>query len=45
MVGDNLLLLVAHADRDEADALVVRIISARIATRKERRRYAQDRPA
>jgi uncharacterized protein len=45
MVEDNLLLLVAHVDREEDGALVIRIISARAATRKERRRYAQDRQA
>jgi uncharacterized DUF497 family protein len=45
MVEDNLLLLVAHVDREEGDAQVVRIVSARTATRKERRRYAQDRQA
>jgi uncharacterized DUF497 family protein len=45
MVEDNLLLLVAHVDRDEDGAPVIRIISARAATRKERRRYAQDHQA
>jgi len=43
MVDDNLLLLVAHIDREEHDVPVIRIVSARVATRRERRRYAQDR--
>lgn len=38
-----LLLLVAHTIRDEADAEVIRIISARPAIRPERRRYEQER--
>ncbi len=37
--GDVLLLTVAHTVEDEADDLVVRIISARRATVQERRRY------
>ena len=45
MVEGNLLLLVAHVDRDEDDVPVVRIVSARVATPKERRRYARDRQA
>jgi uncharacterized protein len=45
MVEGNLLLLVAHVDRDEDDVPVVRIVSARVATPKERRHYAQDRQA
>jgi uncharacterized DUF497 family protein len=45
MIEDNLLLLVAHTDREEGAATVVRIISARAATRRERRRYEQDREA
>ncbi len=43
MVGDLLLLTVAHTVREERDhgtsVEVIRIISARQATRKERRRY------
>jgi uncharacterized DUF497 family protein len=35
------LLLVAHAVRDEGDVEVIRIISARRAERQERRRYEQ----
>jgi uncharacterized DUF497 family protein len=40
MSGGCLLLLVAHTVRDDEDGMeVVRIISARRAERKERRRY------
>jgi len=42
MVQGVLLLLVAHTVRDEDDAEVIRIISARPATRSERRRYEQE---
>lgn len=42
MVHGVLLLLVAHAIRDAADAEVIRIISARPATRPERRRYEEE---
>lgn len=38
-----LLLLVAHTVRDEADIEVIRIISARPATRPERRKYDEAR--
>lgn len=38
-----LLLLVAHTLRDEADVEVIRIISARPATRPERRKYDEAR--
>lgn len=41
-VGDVVLLLVAHTVRlEDSDMEVVRIISARRADRKERRRYEQ----
>ena len=36
------LLVVAHAARDDGDGEVIRIISARYATRVERRRYEKD---
>ena len=40
MIGDCLLLLVAHTVRfEDEDIEIVRIISARRADRKERRRY------
>lgn len=42
MAGGVLLLLVAHTIRDDANAAVIRIISARRATRPERRRYEQE---
>lgn len=43
MVGGALLLLVAHTIRDgEDDVEIVRIISARRATRTERRRYDEE---
>jgi uncharacterized protein len=38
-VGGMTLLVVAHTIRDEADMEVIRIISARIALRHERKRY------
>jgi len=37
--GGFVLLLVAHTMREEGDTEVIRIISARRATRSERRRY------
>jgi uncharacterized protein len=43
LVSGILLLLVAHTVRNEADDEVIRIISARRATRKEQQRYAQNR--
>ena len=43
VVNRMTLLVVVHTDRDEFDAEVIRIISARRATRKEMRRYGQDR--
>lgn len=44
-VEGQLLLLVAHTIRDDTDgAEIVRIISARRAEAKERKRYEQDRP-
>ena len=43
LVGGIVLLLVAHTVRSEADDEVIRIISARRATRKEQQRYDQNR--
>jgi hypothetical protein len=43
MVEDMVLLLVAHTVRDEGQDEVIRLISARRATRKERNRYEQTR--
>ncbi len=44
LVDGRLLLLVAHTVRDDEDGVeVVRIISARRAEPRERRRYAQNR--
>ena len=43
MVGDVVLLLVAHTFAEQEDDEVVRIISARKATRKERQKYEEDR--
>lgn len=37
------LMMVAHVDRDEDGEEIIRIISARLATPRERRRYGQDR--
>lgn len=42
MVEGCLLLLVAHTVRDEKGMEIIRIISARRASRKERRRYEQE---
>ena len=43
VVDGALVLLVAHADREEDGIEVVRIISARRASKAERRRYEQNR--
>lgn len=40
--GGVVLLLVVHADREEKREEVVRIISARKATPRERKRYEED---
>jgi len=42
-VGGVVLLLVAHTVREEGPDEVIRLISARRATRKERHRYEQTR--
>lgn len=42
MAQGVLLLLVAHTIRDEDDVEVIRIISARPATRPERRKYEDE---
>lgn len=42
MVEGCLLLLVAHTVRDEGKTEIIRIISARRASRKERKRYEQE---
>lgn len=42
MVEGCLLLLVAHTVRNEDKTEIIRIISARRASRKERRRYEQE---
>jgi hypothetical protein len=43
LVGGAVLLLVAHMVRNEGEDEVIRIISARKASRKERVRYDQNR--
>jgi uncharacterized DUF497 family protein len=43
LVGGVVFLLVAHTVRNEAEEEVIRIISARKASRKERVRYDQNR--
>ena len=43
LAGGVLLLLVAHTVREEGSDEVIRLISARRATRKERNRYEQTR--
>lgn len=42
MADGVLLLLVAHTVRDEDDGEIIRIISARAATRKEKRDHEQE---
>lgn len=42
MLGGAVLAVVVHTDRSTEEEEVVRIISARKATRSERRRYEQD---
>jgi uncharacterized protein len=44
LVAGVMLLVVAHTVREDGHNDIVRIISARRATRKERARYEQDRP-
>ncbi|PDQ19311.1 hypothetical protein CN311_20195 [Mesorhizobium sanjuanii] len=44
VVDGTFVLLIAHADREEDGIDVIRIISARQATPKERRSYGQNRP-
>ena len=39
MVEDDLLLLVAHTVREQDDVEIIRIISSRLANRRDRRRY------
>jgi uncharacterized protein len=41
--GGNFLLIVAHTALNEAEDEIIRIISARKATRKERKRYDENR--
>jgi uncharacterized DUF497 family protein len=43
LVEGMILLLVAHTVREEGQAEVIRLISARRADRKERKRYEQNR--
>ena len=43
LAGDIVLLLVAHAVRNEQEGEIIRIISARKAVRKERKRYDENR--
>ena len=43
LVADVILVLVAHTVEDESGEELIRIISARRATRGERRRYEQNR--
>jgi uncharacterized protein len=43
LVGGIVLLLVAHTVRNEQEDEMIRIISARKAVRKERKRYDQNR--
>jgi len=43
LVGNAVVLLVAHTVREEGEDEVIRLISARRATRKETHRYEQTR--
>jgi uncharacterized protein len=42
VVEGVLMLMVAHTVREQDDIEVIRIISARLASRRERRRYEQE---
>ena len=42
LVSGYLMLMVAHIVMEEDDAEVIRIISARLADRKERKRYERE---
>jgi uncharacterized DUF497 family protein len=42
VVEGVLMLMVAHTVREQDDIEVIRIISARLANRRERRRYEQE---
>lgn len=42
VVEDVLMLIVAHTVREQDDIEVIRIISARYANRRERRRYEEE---
>jgi len=43
LVGDIVLLVVAHTVRNEEEDEIIRIVSARKAVRKERKRYDENR--
>jgi len=43
LIGSVVVVLVAHTYREEGDEAVIRIISARKATSRERRYYEQNR--
>lgn len=43
MAGNVAIVLVAHTVHEHGEEEVIRIISARLADRKERRRYGQNR--
>ena len=43
LAGGIVLLLVAHSVRNEQEGEIIRIISARRAVRKERKRYDENR--
>jgi uncharacterized DUF497 family protein len=43
LAGGIVLILVAHTVRDEREGEIIRIISARKAVRKERKRYDENR--
>ena len=43
LVGGIVLLLIAHTVRNEQEGEIIRIISARKAVRKERKRYDENR--
>jgi uncharacterized DUF497 family protein len=43
MAGETVLLLVAHTAREDGPDEIIRIISARKAARKERKRYDENR--
>ena len=45
LIDKNLMLLIVHTSQDEADGEIIRIISARRATSRERMKYERENDA